>query len=427
MSLLRKDLQNYTGASNLAFNEKIKNLKGAGADIVHFGFGQSPFPIPQVMVDRLKDFAHINDYLSVAGIEELRVEICRMHKDWDNLSLDPDRLIVAPGSKSLLHLVMAVYGGSVWLAAPAWTTYFPQSVLAHHSPRVIEQRQENGWKLTAEDLDKGLEGEEGPHMLVFTNPGNPSGCVYSREELELLVEVCRKHDVIILSDEIYARLAFGQTPFVSIAELYPERTILTSGFSKWVGAGGWRLGYAHFPPALHQLQEAVLSGASHTHSCAFAPAQYAVAAALKQDRDQLQQYAMKARKILSYVGNYCASELAACGITSQAGEAGYYFMPDFSSLRSELAVKGILTGQQMCDYFLQECQVALMPSSSFLLGHEELTVRFCFVEFDGGKCMLELREKGLEGADFVNTHCPNIVKGVQRLVKLVNSLRQAGN
>ena len=121
--LLRPDLQKYGdgGASNLAFNEKVKALQSQGKRIFHFGFGQSPFPLPESFVRHLKDTGSCNDYLNVAGLPELRKAIADFHKTWDQVDLDPEAMVVAPGSKELIYLTMAVFRGIVWLAAPAWT------------------------------------------------------------------------------------------------------------------------------------------------------------------------------------------------------------------------------------------------------------------------------------------------------------------
>ena len=267
-SVIREDLANYSGASNLKFNERIKALQAEGEEIYHFGFGQSPFPVPPPFVKHLKETAGINAYLNVSGLPELRKEIVEFHREWDSVELEEESLVVGPGSKELIYLCLAVFRGTVLLAAPAWTTYRPQARLAGHEPLLISQQSNNHWKLTARDLEAGLEqvGErEGGCLLILTNPGNPSGCVYSRSELESLAEVCRREQIIVLSDEIYARLTYPGGEHVCMSEIYPEGTILTSGFSKWSSAGGWRLGYAHFPPALSGLRAAVTSGASHTY------------------------------------------------------------------------------------------------------------------------------------------------------------------
>jgi len=425
-SLVREDLTNYGGASNLAFNEKVKALQNAGQEIYHFAFGQSPFPVPQPFVKHLKETAEINDYLSVAGLLELREEIVEFHKEWDGASLSVDSLIVGPGSKELIYLTMAVFKGQIWLPAPAWTTYKPQACLAGHKARTISQPAHQKWKLRAGDVETAVKDIEGPHLMVLTNPGNPSGCAYSREELEALTTVFRKYKVIVLSDEIYARLNYEDN-HVCMSNIYPEGTILTSGFSKWSSAGGWRLGYAHFPDSLQSLKKGVLSGASHTYSCAPANIQHAVARALKQDKEELRNYILAARTILSVVAKYCQNELALVGVEGHAGKAGYYFMPDFSNIRSKMAEAGIKTGQAMCDDMLKSANVALMPSSSFLLSEDDLSVRFCYVIFDGAKCMKEreaLGDNHILGDAFVKEFCPELVRGVQSLCKWVNEWKK---
>jgi len=191
-NILRDDLTNYSGASNLKFNEKIKSLKASGKEIYHFGFGQSPFPVPAPFVKQLQKTASINDYLSVAGLQELREEIVSFHKQWDNVELGVDNIIVGPGSKELIYLCMTMFKGRILLPAPAWTTYNPQAKLSGHSAIPIQTSEHNKWKLTKDDLMSAVDGQQGPWLLVLTNPGNPSGCVYQKDELEAIAEICRK-------------------------------------------------------------------------------------------------------------------------------------------------------------------------------------------------------------------------------------------
>ena len=248
-SLIREDLTDSGGASNLKFNEKIKALQRAGQNVVHFGFGQSPFPVPDPFVRRLRETAAENAYLPVAGLPELREQIVQFHLEWDGVELGAEQLVVGPGSKELIFLTLAVFRGTVWLAAPAWTTYSPQCRLAGHSPLLVNQTAAAGWKLEPGVLEAAVAGRAGPQLLILTSPGNPSGAAYTQSELAALAAVCRRHSVIVLSDEIYARLEYSGS-HTCMAQLYTEGTILTTGFSKWASAGGWRLGYAHFPPGL---------------------------------------------------------------------------------------------------------------------------------------------------------------------------------
>jgi len=426
--LLREDLSSHSKASNLAFNEKVKGLQAAGQTVYHFAFGQSPFSVPEPFVRQLQAVAGDHDYLNVAGLKSLRQAITEFHREWDQVELEREQIIVGPGSKELIYLTFTVFKGQIWLPAPAWTTYGPQAELAGHAPRTLLQHAEQGWKLQPETLESQVRTVPGPHLLVLTNPGNPSGCSYTRSELERLGEVCRKYKVVVLSDEIYARLQYEGT-HVCMSKVYPEGTILTTGFSKWSSAGGWRLGYAHYPASLKQLHQAVLSAASHTYSCAPANIQHAVARALAQDSLALREYIVSCRSILSAVAKYCHSKLSAVGVKGNIGRAGYYFMPDFANVRDNLARKGATSGQQMCDLMLKEAKVALMPSSSFLLGEDALTVRFCYVNFDGDRCIEYVRGKG--GCDvytpdvkMVEELCPDLVSGINSLCQWVNGLKK---
>lgn len=415
---LVKEGLGHSGASNLAFNERIKKLQSEGETIYHFGFGQSPFPVPDCFVRNLKETGHHNAYLNVAGLDILREAISQFHQEWDDIVLPPDELVVGPGSKELIFLTMAVFKGQIWLPSPAWTTYLPQAKLAGHTARCIPTN--STWKLTAADLSSHLSTTEGPHLLVLTNPGNPSGAVYHQEELEDLVSVCRKMGVIVLSDEIYARLRFDGN-HTALSKVYPEGTILTSGFSKWSSAGGWRLGYAHFPAQLSQLRVAVLGGASHTYSCAPAPLQYAVAHALTRDKEELKKYILGCRRVLEAVARYCHGQLQTVGVSGHVGKAGYYFMPDFSIVRSALNSRNILSGKEMCEVILKEAGVALMPSSYFQMKEEDLFVRFCFVNFDGKFAVGEAEGEDELDDDWVERVCPDLAMGVQRIKQWVNN------
>ncbi|XP_068214708.1 aspartate aminotransferase-like [Palaemon carinicauda] len=421
--LVRDDLANSKPASNLAFNEEVKALIKSGRKISHFGFGLSPFPVPKCMVDCVKEFAHANEYLAIAGIPELREEIVKFHERYDNISLNVDNFVMGPGSKQLIYLVMTTFKGDIILPAPAWVTYAPQIRLAGKEPRIIQTDRESGWKLTPHSLEEAavLCGSRWK-LLIHTNPGNPSGTCYTHEELEALSAVCRRRSIIVLSDEIYARLTFSRD-HASMVQHYPEGTILTTGFSKWASAGGWRLGYAHFPDRLQELFSAVKSASSHTHSCAPAPMQYGVAKALREFPHELDQYMNNCAKILQAVSNFCHRELSSVGVVSCKSEAGYYFITDFEVVRNGLlARKKKADGEVMSKSMLEEADVALMPAASFLRPADELISRFCFVCFDGAKGLEALESSSSSVVlddDFVRQYCPPVVKGVENLKKWV--------
>ncbi|KAK7072757.1 hypothetical protein SK128_010765 [Halocaridina rubra] len=185
--LVRADLSKSSPASNLAFNEEIKALKRAGRNIYHFAFGLSPFPVPKCMVRHVQEFSHVNEYLPMSGIAELREEVVKFHKKYDNISLDVDNFVVGPGSKELIYLTMTTFSGDIILPTPAWTTYAPQIGLAGKTPILAETNRDIGWKLTPDILEEAAEKSNTSwKLLILTNPGNPSGTCYTDDQLAAL-------------------------------------------------------------------------------------------------------------------------------------------------------------------------------------------------------------------------------------------------
>lgn len=417
-SLVKKELVGSSAASNLAFNENVKALKAKGETVYHFGFGESPFPIPDCMVQALQENAHQKEYLSIKGLLSLRQGIVKLNELEYGLELNPDNLIVAPGSKQLIYLIMVVFNGDVVVPCPAWTTYAPQVKLSGSKLVKVatEPGEKGGYKLSGKLLDEALEKCSGNTLLILTNPGNPTGTCFTDAELAEIAKVCRKHGTIVVSDEIYAGLKFDKHHH-SIMTHYPEGVILTSGFSKGTSAGGWRLGYCHFPEELHHLQEAVAAASSQTHSCGAAPMQYAMAKVLKENMGDIREYMLDCCKILQAVGEFCSRELQKVGVTGTFPEAGYYFMPDFQAFREKLKLRGIITGAQMTAKLFEDVKVAVMPSSNFLMADDDLSTRFCFVCFDGGIALRAYRGRGRPEIDenFVREFCGPVVEGVEKL------------
>ncbi|KAF2364126.1 Aminotransferase class I/classII, partial [Trinorchestia longiramus] len=314
--ILREDLRTASTASNLAFNEKIKDLQESGRTIYNFGFGQSPFPAPPCFVRALQQWSHRTEYLPVRGLAALRREIINFHSSEDGFKLSTDHLIVGPGSKELLYLTMAVSNAVVLLPTPAWTTYAPQARMAGVKVVPLATSSRQRYKITPDILKAAVNDlKDETVFLILTNPGNPSkylpgteiydgGTCYTQQELQALGAVCKSSSIVVLSDEIYARLKFTGR-HASIVQHYPQGTILFSGFSKCASAGGWRLGYAHYPATLTTLQTAVLAAASQTYSCAPAPMQHAVAQSLHENLDEFKNYLHNCRTILAAVSKFC--------------------------------------------------------------------------------------------------------------------------
>ncbi|XP_059143853.1 aspartate aminotransferase-like [Physella acuta] len=428
-SPIRSDLleRNYSGASNLAFNEKIKRLNKEGQNISHFGFGQSPFPIIETAIGALQKQAHQNSYLPVQGIPELRKKICDFHKHYDQVDFDPEDVIVGPGSKELILLLLTVFNGDVLVNSPSWTTYRPQAILTGHTAYNVDSSEEDEWKVTVTSLEKVITENDMSYykILILTNPCNPTGTCYTESELRKLTEVFRRHHVLVLSDEIYARVHYTHS-HVCLSKVYPEGTVLSTGMSKWASAGGWRVGYHVYPKELSHLLSVVKSAASHSFSCAPAPMQYAFVEVI-QNKSACDDYIKHTTRIMKVVAEFCVRELQSVGVKVVPPKAGYYIFPNFEVIRGQLARRGVRTCQEMCDLILSEVTVAVMPGGpDHLRPADELTTRLCYVNFDGALALAESRKLGLDvelDASFVEDVCTPVYQGIVKLRNWILELK----
>ncbi len=377
----------------LAIKDKCRELRAEGRSVFDFGLGQSPFPVPGPIVEALRQAATERDYLPVKGLPALREAIAGFHRSKDGVESHPDRVIVGPGSKELMFLLQIAYYGEILVPTPCWVSYLPQAQIIGRRVSLIPTDFESGWKVTPEQLTEtiaAVHDDYRPRLLVLNYPANPTGASYTIDELEEIAEVARRYGLVILSDEIYGQLHYaGQ--HASIARFYPEGTILSSGLSKWCGAGGWRLGTFVFPPDLEWLLDSIAAIASETYTSVSAPIQHAAVTAF-QGGLEIERYLWHARRILDGIGRRCVDILHAAGVRVHPPVGAYYLFLDFSPVRRQLAGHGIHTGFALCDRLLEEAGVAVLPGSAFACPRTDLTARLAYVNFDGA-CALAASER----------------------------------
>ena len=245
----------------------------------------------------------------------------------------------------------------------------------------------------------------------------------SIEELVDIANVARKYKLILLSDEIYGEVHF-EGRHKSIACYYPEGTIISTGLSKWAGAGGWRLGTFIFPRELRPLQDAMAIIASETYTATSAPIQHAAIAAFNGGED-IDEYLKQSRRVLKVVGEYMHRRLTEMGAVVQKPEGAFYLFPDFSGFREQLARKDIKTSQAFCQALLENTGVAILPASDFGFVPDHLGARLAFVDFDGTESLhlagTDYAEQEL-GDDFVKQACPRLVLAMDKMEQWLNSL-----
>ncbi|MCA9726186.1 MAG: aminotransferase class I/II-fold pyridoxal phosphate-dependent enzyme [Candidatus Eisenbacteria bacterium] len=377
-------------SATLAINERCAEMQREGRLVYRLGLGQSPFPVPQNVVEALRLHAPAKDYVDVRGLRELRESVAEFHRTRQLVGATAEHVLVGPGSKELLFLLQLVFYGEIIVPSPCWVSYTPQSRIVGRTVRTLPAGFEDRWQMTPDRLLELCEGENDhyrPRLLVLNYPANPHGLTYSRDELAAIAEVARRFQILLLSDEIYGEL-HHQGHHCSVAQFYPEGTIISSGLSKWCGAGGWRLGTFTFPAELDWLRESMAAVASETYTAVSAPIQHAAVVAF-QGGASIERYLAHARRILAALGARCHGILDGAGLRVHPPEGAFYLFADFSPHAELLAARGIRTGRQLCAALLAETGVAILPGNDFERPAGELTARLAYVNFDGAKAMAD--------------------------------------
>ena len=408
--MLKNLVKNLKPSSTLAINETSRELEKKGKKIFKFGFGQSPFKVPEDIVQELKNNAHKNKYLPIQGLSELREAVAKYTSNKKNYNYKSENVIIGPGSKELMFLLHVIFDGEIILPAPSWVSYAPQAVLGRNKIQILQTKRENNWFPTALEIEETILKDKSKNYLLFLNsPNNPSGQIC--DNLEEIASIAQKYNLIILSDEIYSELTFKDN-YQSISSFCPEKTIVSTGLSKWCGAGGWRLGYFLVPDSLIEIKNMINVLASETFSAVSAPIQYAAIKAYENDHSN---YINKSKNILYAVGNYVYENLKSNKILINKPQGGFYLMPEFLN-------KKFNSSSEMCDNILNNTGVALLPGSDFGFDQTKMLARLSFTDFDGQEFMNKIEGNQKINKDHIANFAPKIIEGVDKLKKWSESM-----
>ena len=408
--MLKDIVKNLKPSSTLKINEISSQLEKSGREIFKFGFGQSPFQVPADIVNELKHNAHQNKYLPMQGLDELRKSVAKYTSAKKNYNYTSDNVIIGPGSKELMFLLHVIFDGEIILPAPSWVSYVPQAIIGRNKIQMLQTKRENNWFPTGSEIEKIILKDKKKNYLLFLNsPNNPSGQIC--ENLDEISEVAKKYNLLILSDEIYSELSFNNN-YKSISNFYPEKTIISTGLSKWCGAGGWRLGYFVLPENLKTIKETLNILASETFSAVSAPIQYAAIQAYEGNHTN---YIKSSREILKFVGNYVYDNLKSNKVLINKPQGGFYLMPEFINAKFE-------SSSEMCDKILKETGVALLPGSDFGFDKKRMLVRLSFTDFNGKNFMKEYEKNNILDNEVIKNLAPKVAVGINKLKKWSDSL-----
>ena len=407
--MIKDIFKNLKPSSTLRINEISKKLESGGKKIYKFGFGQSPFEVPDDVIDELKNNAHQNKYLPMQGLNELRTAISKYASVKNNYNYKAENVVIGPGTKELMFLLQQIFDGDILLPIPSWVSYAPQALISRNKVHWITTTRENNWFPTTEEIEKIILKNKDKNYLLFLNsPNNPSGQICTN--LKEISNIAKKYNILILSDEIYSELNFNEN-FKSISQFYPEKTIISTGLSKWCGAGGWRLGYFLIPEALRELRDSLKILASETFSSVSSPIQYAAIAAYSNNHDE---YINNSRSILKTVGEYVFDNLKSNTISMNKPQGGFYLMPEF-------LIEKFSTSEEMCSNILKETGVALLPGSDFGFSKERMITRLSFTDFNGGEFMKNVKKTKKIDMNSISKFAPKIIEGTKKLKDWVES------
>ena len=365
--MISKKVKEIAPSLTLEITAKAKKMKAEGISVVGFGAGEPDFNTPDYIIDSAKKALDIGftKYTPAAGMVELKKAVCEKFLNDNNLVYEPNQIVISSGAKSsLYHAICAIVddGDEVVLPTPFWLTYPELIKLAGGKCVYVDALKENGYKMTAEQFEGVITDKT--KCLILNSPNNPTGAVYSEDEIRAIAKVAEKHSIYVISDEIYEKLVYAGEKHYSIAqcsEFMKEHTIIINGMSKTYAMTGWRIGYLAAPLS---IAKAISSMQSHTTSNACSIAQYASVAALTDPKGQefiveMQQVFDERRKLMVEL----LSDVS--GIECIQPKGAFYVFVDVSSFYGKKFGETVINGSlSFADCALSK-GVALIPGIAF--------------------------------------------------------------
>lgn len=360
----------------LAVMSKAKEYIAKGIDVINFGVGEPDFNTPEYVknagIKAIED--NFTRYTPTPGILPLREAVCVKLKRDNNLEYKPSQVLVSPGAKaSIVNVLTAICdaGDQVIIPVPYWVSYPDQVKIAGGESLFMDTTIEDGFKINPVNLKSLIEANPNVKALFLNNPNNPTGSIYSKDELIALGDICVEYNVVIIADEIYEKLVYDGAKHYSIAALKPEYkdiTVIINGVSKAYAMTGWRLGYSVGP---QEIISAAGRIQGHTTSCVNSIAQKATIAALLEDDGSVEKMRVEFEQRKAFMHE----ELNKIEhITTTSPQGAFYIMTDISYYLTNNK-QGIVTDVELCTYLLDEFKIAVVPGSAF--GNKVLT-RFSY-------------------------------------------------
>ncbi|MFC1674868.1 pyridoxal phosphate-dependent aminotransferase [Candidatus Omnitrophota bacterium] len=344
-------------SATLAITAKAKKLRAEGKDVTNFASGEPDFDTPDLIKQAAKQAidSGFTKYTPSAGIPELKEAISQKFKNDNSLNYEPGQIVVSCGAKHSIYNTLTVLvnkGDEVIIPSPHWVSYPEMVHLCQGSPRFIKTRSQDGFKISPEELKRNITSKT--KLLILNSPSNPTGCLYSKNELEKIAEICVARKVFVLSDEIYEKIIYDGLSCTSIASLgkdINDFTVTVNGLSKSSSMTGWRIGYLGGP---YDIVTAVTKLQDHSTSCPSSISQKAAVAALSAPGDVLEKMRAEFQK---------RRDCMSAGL-ERIDKLGYFLPQGAFYMFCDIS-KTQLDSLTFADRLLEEASVSVIPGVSF--------------------------------------------------------------
>jgi len=363
---LSKRAQLISPSPTLAITARAKAMKTKGVDVIGFGAGEPDFDTPVYIKEAAKRALDegFTKYTPASGMQELKEAICQKLKKENNLDYNISEIIVSCGAKYCLYNAFQVVcqeGDEVILPVPYWVSYIEQIKLAGARPVLIKTLEEDGFKISPSQLEQAITSRT--KLFLLNSPNNPTGAVYSKEELKILSEILVRAGIYVISDEIYEKIIYDEREHISIASLGPKikrLTILVNGVSKTYSMTGWRIGYT---AGEKKIIGAMSSLQSHSTSNPTSIAQKAAIAAICGPKETIKEMVLEFRKRRDYIVNRL-QEIP--GISCLKPQGAFYVFVNVSDVMGKIYNEEMIEDStHLAELLLSEANVAVVPGSAF--------------------------------------------------------------
>lgn len=364
--IFSKKAEQISPSLTLSIDAKAKKMKADGIDVIGFGAGEPDFNTPENIQEAAVKAIHagLSKYTATSGIKELKDAIVTKLKEDNNLIYSPSQIIVSTGAKQCLANVFQAIlnpGDEVIVPVPYWVSYPELIKLSDGVPVFVDTKEDNSFKYTIDDLEAAVT--ENTKAILINSPNNPTGTVYTKEDLLMLADFAKKHDLIIISDEIYEKLIYSEDKHVSIASLNEDaynRTIVINGVSKSYAMTGWRIGYAAGSENVIKLMTNIQS---HTTSNPNTIAQYASLEALTGQQSEIKNMMIEFKKRRDYMVERIQNMQH---VTCEKPNGAFYVMVNITQvLDKKIDGKLIENSLRFSEILLEKEKVAVIPGIAF--------------------------------------------------------------